>query len=127
MSNRLKRPWVLDCLTPSLDTRVPPKMTAFAASRSDAHIPKEPNPLAVVLATNLGEVGEGHIGNVECKSVTSEEICGIGFALENQPISAEADICHLEGLLKLAHHLFDKKPQPVPEHKNNDRSWAYVV
>ncbi|KAL6997373.1 hypothetical protein U1Q18_007499, partial [Sarracenia purpurea var. burkii] len=38
--------------------------TAFAASRSDAHIPKEPNP--------LGEVGEGHIGNVECKSVTED-------------------------------------------------------
>ncbi|KAL6976810.1 hypothetical protein U1Q18_025595, partial [Sarracenia purpurea var. burkii] len=35
--------------------------TAFAASRSDANIPKEPN----VLATNLGEVGEDHIGNDE--------------------------------------------------------------
>ncbi|KAL6958391.1 hypothetical protein U1Q18_040328 [Sarracenia purpurea var. burkii] len=41
--------------------------TAFAASRSDANIPKEPN----VLATNLGEVGEDHIGNDECKSAIS--------------------------------------------------------
>ncbi|KAL6988891.1 hypothetical protein U1Q18_014642 [Sarracenia purpurea var. burkii] len=75
-------------LAPKVFVKMPklnPK-TAFAASRSDAYIPKEPNPLAVVLATNLGEVGEGHIGNVESKSVTSEEICGVGFALENQPV-----------------------------------------
>ncbi|KAL6953353.1 hypothetical protein U1Q18_040900 [Sarracenia purpurea var. burkii] len=53
-------------LAPKVFVKMPKRNpeTAFAASRSDAHIPKELNP--------LGEVGEGHIGNVECKSVTED-------------------------------------------------------
>ncbi|KAL6988736.1 hypothetical protein U1Q18_014490 [Sarracenia purpurea var. burkii] len=45
--------------------------------------------LPVIEQAILGEVGEDHIGNVECKSVVSKEISGVGLALENQPVSAE--------------------------------------